>query len=744
MSWYPIAYTPPQYADVSGDNYSGAVLKAYAEGTNDNIPMATSSAGTTTSASLALNASGYPTYGGNVVIPHVQEDYKLALYPDQASADADSGALWTVDNIKIADAGNTPFVEYFDGDGSTTTFTLSEDLGSDEDILMVFADRRLTEFIENGDFATDTIWTKGSGWTISGGTANASGASSDLEQNASEPLIEGMSYTVTFTMTFSSGSVTPKVGGTSGTTRTSAGTYTETIIAGSTQVIEFTGSSFNGTIDDVSVTPVYGARRENLRSDEFTLTGNQLALNEAPPSGTKNILVYAPSLLLGAANNAAEAAATSETNAANSATAAAASASAAAASASSASTSASNAATSASNAATSASNASTSETNAATSATSANAAASSIGMLWTLDSSTTMGDPGTGDLRLNNATPSSVTQIAVSNQSSDAGNPDVSANIATWGSSTNPIKGTLTIKKKGEPATFATYHINSAVVDNGAWLQIAVTYVTGAGTFSASDDLYMEYGRAGNQGSSSFSSADITGQTTAVVAKDDQFVFTDTNDSDNLKKDTIEGILDLIAAYFAAKTSTTITADDIIPFLDDSDSNALKKSTIQGILDLAGGANIKTPVTTTSGTAHDITDIPSGTKLVIVTLNEVSVNGPYSVYVQLGDSGGIETSSYQSCGSNIDGAAVDGTASTGSAFMINNNDGSERFNGCMIIALQDSSANRWVASHALGWAGGNTWVGGGSKALSGELTQVRLTITGPQTFDNGSFNILYI
>jgi len=50
--------------------------------------------------------------------------------------------------------------------------------------------------------------------------------------------------------------------------------------------------------------------------------GNQLTLNNIPPSGTANVIVFAPSQLLGAANNAAAAAATSETNAAASAAAA--------------------------------------------------------------------------------------------------------------------------------------------------------------------------------------------------------------------------------------------------------------------------------------------------------------------------------------------------------------------------------------------------------------------------------------
>jgi len=335
MSWYAIAFLPPQYENASGVPYSGAVLKAYAAGTSTPIAMATSYTGATTAASFALNASGYPVYNSAVVIPHIQENYKLALYPTQTAADLNSGALWTVDNIQIADSTSTPFVESFDGDGTTTTFTLSEDLGNDEDILMVFADRVRPDYVTNGTFATDTGWTKGAGWTIGAGVATATGAiSTDLTQNATAPLlVAGMSYTIAFTITRSAGGVIPKIGGTSGTERTSAGTYTETIIAGSTQAITFSGNGFTGTVDAVTIKPTYAALRQILRPDEYTLVGNQLTLDEAPPTGTGNITVFAPAQLVGAANAAAAAAATSEANALTYSNAASASATAAAASA---------------------------------------------------------------------------------------------------------------------------------------------------------------------------------------------------------------------------------------------------------------------------------------------------------------------------------------------------------------------------------------------------------------------------
>lgn len=321
MTWYPIAYLPPQLENTSGAPYSGAVLKAYAEGTNTNIPIATDYTGATTASSITLNAAGYPTHGGAVIIPHLQQNYKLALYPTQAAADADSGSVWSVDYVQIAEDTNSAFVEYFDGNGVDNVFTLSEDFGTDEKILMVFADQSLREHVTNGTFDSDTAWTKGAGWTISAGTAVATGAiSTALTQNANPAIVVGQSYTVSYGVGVTAGTIYPYIGGTVGIGRSASGTYTETIIAGSTQALTFQGTGFTGIIDGVSVKAVHAPVRQILRPlDEYTLVGNVLTLTTPPPFGTKNIVVFAPSQLLGAANNAAAAAATSETNAANSA-----------------------------------------------------------------------------------------------------------------------------------------------------------------------------------------------------------------------------------------------------------------------------------------------------------------------------------------------------------------------------------------------------------------------------------------
>lgn len=181
--------------------------------------------------------------------------------------------------------------------------------------------------------------------------------------------------------------------------------------------------------------------------------------------------------------------------------AAAASAAAAAASAGSAATSESNAAASAATAANSESNAGVSESNAAAAAADADTAAQALAEKYVFDGSLSMADPGAGGLRLNNATLAGVTQIAVSAQTAGTGNPDVSAAIATWDDSTNStLRGTLMLRKAGAPSTFATFSITGAITDNGAWLQIPVTYVAGSGTWSAADTLYLGFSRTGDAG----------------------------------------------------------------------------------------------------------------------------------------------------------------------------------------------------------------------------------------------------
>lgn len=111
------------------------------------------------------------------------------------------------------------------------------------------------ELVTNGEFASDTIWTKGTGWAISGGVATkTAGVSSDLEQTVS--ITENYHYVIEFDISGrTAGKVTPKVGGTAGPAyfknRTQHFAY---IQAGSGSLLEFTATSdFDGSIDNVKM-----------------------------------------------------------------------------------------------------------------------------------------------------------------------------------------------------------------------------------------------------------------------------------------------------------------------------------------------------------------------------------------------------------------------------------------------------------------------------------------------------------
>ena len=151
-----------------------------------------------------------------------------------------------------------------------------------------------------------------------------------------------------------------------------------------------------------------------------------------------------------------------------------------------------------------------------------------------------------------------------------------------------------------------------------------------------------------------------------------------------------------------------------------------------------------TAVATTSGTSVDFTGIPSWVRRITVMLDGVSTNGTSAVQVQLGDSGGIETSGYTSGGAAITltPSAVASYTSYSSGFVLPGiTAATARFG---FVTVVNMSGNTWVAS---GTFDDNTSFAGfsqGAKALTATLDRIRLTtINGTDTFDAGSVNIIY-
>lgn len=138
--------------------------------------------------------------------------------------------------------------------------------------------------VANSTFDSSTGWAMGAGWSISGGVAvgTATGTGATFNYN-SATLTQGKAYKTTFTISgYTSGSITMQVGnGTAGTYRSADGTYTQTLIAGSstTQIQMNVGTSFTGNIDNVSVTEL------NIPSTSATYT-QLLSDGDMETSGT--------------------------------------------------------------------------------------------------------------------------------------------------------------------------------------------------------------------------------------------------------------------------------------------------------------------------------------------------------------------------------------------------------------------------------------------------------------------------
>lgn len=144
-------------------------------------------------------------------------------------------------------------------------------------------------------------------------------------------------------------------------------------------------------------------------------------------------------------------------------------------------------------------------------------------------------------------------------------------------------------------------------------------------------------------------------------------------------------------------------------------------------------------------TVIDFTGIPSWAKRVTVTFAGVSTNGTSEVIIQIGYSGGVETSGYLGSGTNLAASSVlTTTQTTGFSFGAWAAAASVG-SGSMTWSLVSASTNTWAGAGVIARSNTTgTGVGAASKALSGTLDRVRVTtVNGTDLFDAGTINILY-
>jgi hypothetical protein len=153
-----------------------------------------------------------------------------------------------------------------------------------------------------------------------------------------------------------------------------------------------------------------------------------------------------------------------------------------------------------------------------------------------------------------------------------------------------------------------------------------------------------------------------------------------------------------------------------------------------------------TAVATTSGTSIDFTGIPSWVKRITIMFNGVSTSGTARVMIQLGDSGGVETSGYASGSYYLQSSASNNFLDGPNGFVIFWDEAAAARYGVMQISLLNASTNLWSQFGNFGIDGVSDGMAicAGTKSLSATLDRIRITTTnGTDTFDAGSINILY-
>lgn len=142
--------------------------------------------------------------------------------------------------------------------------------------------------------------------------------------------------------------------------------------------------------------------------------------------------------------------------------------------------------------------------------------------------------------------------------------------------------------------------------------------------------------------------------------------------------------------------------------------------------------------------AVNFTDIPAWARRITILVRGVSSSAGNFMAVQLGDSGGYETSGYTAVAARFAGGASATVTESGgflvSAFILS----THVHGGTLVIERVGTSGNEWVCTGTMSsQSGAIAGFSSGGKELSAALDRLRIITTGGDTFAGGVFALSY-